>query len=112
LLFLAFVEHKKEECERILEELAAEDAQDSGPEREVGRHLSELYRFAEGLPFARRAVKRDEHDWEAWKELGRALANTGDEDGARKALDRANEEAHGRADAWRDNLRLVLSRMA
>jgi len=108
---LAWVEHRRGECEEILAKLAAEDPLDSTPEREVGRHLSELYRFAEALPFEKRATERDEHDYEAWKELGRALANLGDEDGARVALERAHVEAAGRQDAWRDNLRLVLKRM-
>ncbi|MFN0244809.1 MAG: tetratricopeptide repeat protein [Planctomycetota bacterium] len=105
---LAFVEHDKERCEALLAELAREDAGDSVPERDVGRHLLELYRFAEGLPFVRRAVERDASDWEAWTQLGRALANTGDEPAARTALDRAQEVAGLRQDAWRNNLRLVL----
>lgn len=109
---LAWVEHRPKDCEDLLAALAKEDPADATPEREVGRHLSELYRFAEALPFARRATERDAHDHEAWKELGRAQANTGDEDGARTSLDRSKEEAAGRQDAWRDNLRLVLKRMA
>jgi tetratricopeptide (TPR) repeat protein len=108
---LAFVEHRESECEKILAALASEDPADATPEREVGRHLSELYRFAEALPFEKRATARDEHDYEAWKELGRALANVGEEDAARKALARAGEEAGGRQDAWRDNMRLVLKKM-
>ena len=108
---LAWVEHRTEDCEAVLAELAREDPADATPEREVGRHLSELYRFAEALPFAKRASDRDARDYEAWKELGGAQANTGDEDGARVSLDRAKEEAAGRQDAWRDNLRLVLKRM-
>ncbi|MFN0008864.1 MAG: tetratricopeptide repeat protein [Planctomycetota bacterium] len=109
---LAWVEHRPKDCEEALAALAVEDPADATPEREVGRHLSELYRFAEALPFAKRATERDPRDHEAWKELGRAQANTGDEDGARVSLDRAKEEAAGRQDAWRDNLRLVLKRMA
>ncbi len=109
---LAFVEHDVAACDAILAELAAVDPKDSVPEREVGRHLLELYRFAEGLPFVRRAVERNEHDAEAWTQLGRALANTGDEKAARDALDRAQAEAGGRQDAWRNNLRVVLKKMS
>ncbi len=109
---MAAVEGAREECERILADLAAEDPRDATPEREVGRHLLELYRFAEGLPFLKRAVERDPGDWEALTQLGRALANTGDEAAARDALDRAERAAAGRQDAWRDNLRLVLRRIA
>lgn len=109
---MAIVDRETEAGERILKELADEDPLDATPEREVGRHLLELYRFAEGLPFLERAAKRDPLDWEALTQLGRALANTGDEKAARAALERANEAAAGRQDAWRDNMRLVLQRTA
>ncbi len=108
---LAYVTHEDAQCEEILAALAKEDPADAEPERETGRHLSELYRFAEALPFEKRAVERDEKDYEAWKELGRAMANVGDEDGGLAALDRAATLAAGRQDAWRDNLRLVLKKM-
>ncbi|MCY2961459.1 MAG: hypothetical protein NTY35_14955 [Planctomycetota bacterium] len=109
---MAFVDRDAENGERLLKALADEDPRDATPEREVGRHLLELYRFAEGLPFLRRAAARDPRDWEALTQLGRALANTGDEKAAREALERANEAAAGRQDAWRDNMRLVLLRTA
>jgi tetratricopeptide (TPR) repeat protein len=109
---LAWVEHKESECEALVKELIAEDPEDARPEREIGRHLCELYRFAEALPWEKRAVERDEHDWEALTQLARALANTGDEEAARNALDRAEHEAGLRQDAWRSNLRLVLKTMA
>lgn len=109
---MCFVEHDAAQSESLLAELASQDPADSAPEREVGRHLLELYRFAEGLPFVRRAVERDAHDAEAWTQLGRALANTGDEKGAREALDRAQSEAGLRQDAWRNNLRLVLKKLS
>ncbi len=98
-------------CTAMLAELAQEDPLDATPEREVGRHMLELYRFAEGLPFEKAAVARDAHDWDALTQLGRALANTGDEDGARDALDRAQTAAAGRQDAWRNNMLLVLKRI-
>ena len=109
---LAWIEHRREDAEALLQELAEADPADGAPEREVGQHLCELYRFAEGLPFLRRSVERDPSDHRAWTQLGRALANTGDEVAARQALDRAREEAHGRQDPWRKNTRLVLDRMA
>jgi len=109
---MAVIDRETQAGERILAELAAEDPRDATPEREVGRHLLELYRFAEGLPYLRRAAERDPLDFEALTHLGRALANTGDEKGAREALDRATEAAAGRQDAWRDNMRLVLQRTA
>jgi tetratricopeptide (TPR) repeat protein len=109
---LCWIEHDEAQCNAILKELTDADPKDSGPEREVGRHLLELYRFAEGLPFVKRASERDSSDFEALTQLGRALANTGDEVGARTALDAAQKAAAGRQDAWRDNMRLVLKRLA
>ena len=58
------------------------------------------------------AVERDPGDWKAWTDLGRAQMNTGDEEAARASLETAVEVAEGRRDAWRDNTRLVLERMA
>ncbi len=109
---LAWVENRRDDARAILDELLAADPGDSAPERELGRHLLELYRFAEAEPFLRSAVERDGRDWEAWRELGRAQANTGDEEGARESLAKAVAVAEGRHDAWRDNTSLVLRRMA
>ncbi|MDP6762860.1 MAG: tetratricopeptide repeat protein [Planctomycetota bacterium] len=107
---LAWIEHRREECGALLEELAGEDAHDSAPERELGRHLVELYRFAEAIGFLRRAVARDGTDHVAWTYLGRALANTGDVDGGLEALARAKAQAGLRQDAWRANTTRVLER--
>lgn len=63
---LAWVEHRRDEAERILAELATQHTADATPERELARHLSELYRFAEAVPFARRAVERDPQDARAF----------------------------------------------
>lgn len=109
---LAWVEHRRDEAQAILDDLLAGSAQDAEPERRVGRHLLELYRFAEALPFLARAVERDPGDWRAWRDLGRAQANTGDEEAARASLAQAKETAEGRRDAWRDNTLLVLNRIA
>lgn len=108
---LAWVEHRRDEAQAELAALVAEDAGDSLPELTVGWHLLELYRFAEAVPFCERATERDPRDWMAWIQLGRARANTGDEDGARAAFARAKEVGQGRRNAWRDNMALVLKRM-
>ena len=109
---LLWIEHEREAARALLDELAAVDPADSIPAREVGRHLLELYRFAEGLPFLEEAVERDPSDFRALRELGRAQANTGDEVKALETLTVAVEAARGRRDAWRDNTRLVLQRMS
>ena len=108
---LAWVEHDRERARELLAELASEVPSDSRPERELGRILCELYRFAEAVAFCETATKRDPHDYEAWTQLARAFANTGREDEARKAFERAEIEARGRVDVWRDNMRLVLRRL-
>ena len=108
---LAWVEHRRDDSAAILEELLSNAPLDSLPERSIGVHLSELYRFAEALGFLDAAVQRDPYDFEAWTQLGKARANTGDDDGAREALARADEAARGRRDAFRSNLTLVLDRM-
>jgi predicted Zn-dependent protease len=105
---LAAVERDAETAQRILDELAEVDPADSRPEREVGRHLVELYRFAEGLPYLRSAVERDPDDYLAWTQLARALANTGDEKAALKAFDEAKRAGGLRRDAWRENTQLAL----
>ena len=109
---LAWVEKGPEESGAILAELVAEDGRDARPEREVGAHLIELYRFAEALGVLEKSVERDRGDWSAWMYLGRAQANTGDEEEARKSLAKAVEVGQGRRDAWRDNTLLVLERMS
>jgi tetratricopeptide (TPR) repeat protein len=109
---LLWIDRDPEGARAMLAELVRQDGADASPEREVARHLIELYRFAEALPFAEAAVERDPGDARAWKELGRAQANTGDEDAARRSLERSETAAEGRQDAWRANMRVVLGRMA
>jgi len=108
---LAWVEHERERTAEILEELLVNAPLDGIPEREIGRHLSELYRFAEAIGFLQAAVQRDPLDHEAWTVLGECLANTGDDEGAREALRQAKQAARGRRDAFRNNLSLVLDRI-
>ncbi len=108
---LAWVEHRREDANSLIGGLLEKDGADSKPEREVGKHLLELYRFAEALTFLEKSVEREGRDYKAWTELGRAQANTGDEDSARKSLRKAVDLAQGRRNAWRDNTLLVLERM-
>ncbi len=108
---LAWIEHDREGCQKLLAALAAEDPADSAPERDLAAHLCDLYRFSEAAPFAKAATERDPADAEAWNVLGKALANSGDEKGGLAALDKAHDLAAPRQDAWRDNTRKVLGRM-
>lgn len=109
---LAAVERDADGAALILAELAEVDPGDSRPEREVGRHLVELYRFAEGLPYLRTAVERNANDYLAWTQLARALANTGDEKEALKAFEKAKKAGGLRRDAWRENTQLSLEIIA
>ncbi|MFT7671367.1 MAG: tetratricopeptide (TPR) repeat protein, partial [Planctomycetota bacterium] len=108
---LAWVEHDREMCNDILSTLTTIDPKNSVPERSVGKYLIELYRFAEARPFLERAVERDTDDYMAWTLLGRARANTGDEEGALEALRHSRKVGGLRQDAWRKNMRLVLERL-
>ena len=108
---LGWVEHKREVCTKTLAALHEVDPADSKPERQVGKHLLELYRFAEALPFLEAAVERDSTDYQAWTHLANALANVGDEEAALKALHRSRKEGGLRQDAWRKNMTLVLERL-
>ncbi len=109
---LAWVEHRRDEAEALLAELAAESPGDGVPERDVGRILFKLYRFAEGVPFLQRSVERNPYDALAWMHLGEGLANTGDEEAGLEALERSIELSGGRANAWRHNTTLVLRRLS
>lgn len=108
---LAWVEHDRESCEEILGALHEVDPKDSLPSRTVGKHLLELYRFAEAKPFLENAVERDPSDYQAWTHLANSLANVGEEDAALKALHRSRKEGGLRQDAWRKNMTLVLERL-
>ena len=108
---LAWIHNQREQALASLRELAEQDPGDGRPGRELGRHLCELYRFAEAVPFLKASVEADAGDPQAWTQLGRALANTGDEEAALDAFYRAKEVSGGRLDGWRKNMRLVLERI-
>jgi tetratricopeptide (TPR) repeat protein len=108
---LAWIEHRNDDCRSILGDLARVSSEDSRPECEVGRHLNELFRFTEARTFLEHAVELDPSDYEAWRELGEALANTGMEEEGLAALQKSEVAARGRQDAWRNNTIQVLERM-
>jgi tetratricopeptide (TPR) repeat protein len=108
---VAWIENRRGEAEVILSALASEDPRDGAPRRDLGAHLCELYRFAEAVPHLRAAVERDPGDWNAWADLGRALANTGAEEEGLAALEKSEELAAGRQHPWRRNTILVLRKM-
>ena len=109
---LLYIEDKQAETESMLAELAESAPWDSSPERRLGKILVALYRFADALPFLESAAQRNPGDWRALSLLGEALANTGDEKRALEMLVRSEDLAEGRQDAWRNNMKLVLRRIA
>ena len=109
---LHYIEGSPEESSAILERLNLAAAWDSSPERRVGTVLVGLYRFADAVPFLESAVARNAGDWRAMTRLGECLANTGNEKRALEFLERAEDIAEGRQDAWRNNQKMVLTRIA
>lgn len=107
----ALTDHE-DAADEALAELAARAPWDSSAERLCGEALVALYRFADAVPYLKRATERDPRDWRAWTRLGEALANTGDEESGLAALARAKDAAEGRQDAWRNNQTLVLEKVA
>ena len=107
----AWTTDKLEAGQVALDALTTAAPWDSEPERLIGSVLIDLYRFGDALGFLERAVERAPGDHRAWTLLGQARANTGDEVGGLAALERAEDEAEGRQDAWRNNVRLVLEKM-
>jgi tetratricopeptide (TPR) repeat protein len=60
--------------------------------RVAGDHLARNYRFDEAVEQVRRALAIDDANTRAHADLGKHLLRTGDEPGARRALERAFEE--------------------
>jgi hypothetical protein len=107
---LAWIEHRNDDCQAILGELARISSEDSRPEREVGRHLNELFRFTEARAFLEHAVGLDPSDYEGAR-ARRTSQHTGMEDEGLAALQKSEIAARGRQDAWRRNTIQVLERM-
>jgi tetratricopeptide (TPR) repeat protein len=57
--------------------------------RAAGDHLARNYRFEEAVPLTRRALELDPASTRAYADLGSHLLRTGDETGARRALETA-----------------------
>jgi predicted Zn-dependent protease len=108
---LAWIEHRRDDCAALHKALLDADARDPAPERVLGGHLVELYRFAEAREPLARAVARDPRDFEAWMLSGRALANSGDEAAGLAALEQSERAAAGRQNAWRSNMVAVLRKL-
>ena len=109
---LSWIEHDRERTAEIFAKLAAEDPADPRPELTLARHLNEVFRFTEALPFAEKATERAPKDWRAWTEYARALTNIGREAEGLAAFEKAEETAEGRQNAWRSNTTHILSKLS
>lgn len=86
---LAFVDGKVDEF-RTLEAAALKIHPTYGEfYRVVGDVTARFYRFDEAAEQARRAIQLDRDNWRAYADLGAHLMRTGDERGARRALETA-----------------------
>lgn len=87
--------------------------------RTVGDAISSHYRFAEAIPFHRRALEIDDGDALTWISLGRDLCFVGQEKEGAEALERSKQAEDDPTTAeldwlphpWRANMLTVLSRM-
>lgn len=87
--------------------------------RTIGDAISSHYRFAEAIPFHRRALEVDDRDAMTWISLGRDLCFVGQETEGAKALERSKEVEDDPSTPavdwlphpWRANMLTVLARM-
>jgi cellulose synthase operon protein C len=84
---LAYVEDKNADYEAEVAKALAIAPSDGGVYREVGEQAAHSYRFDEAVVLTRRALALDPNDARSLADLGMHLLRTGDEPGARHALD-------------------------
>jgi cellulose synthase operon protein C len=89
---IAFVEDRVDDFEREAEAVLAVNPRYGEVFRVAGDHAARNYRFDDAAALARRALEADPDSTAAWADLGLHLMRTGDEPGARRALDRAWED--------------------
>src|SRR5215472_7197387 len=87
LAALAFVEDNNSEFEAEVAKVHAVAPQDAGVYRVTGEMLAHNYRFDEAAAMTRRALALAPRDSQALADLGAHLLRTGDEPGARTALE-------------------------
>jgi tetratricopeptide (TPR) repeat protein len=88
---IAALEDRTADFERLVQGILAINPIYGEVYRVAGDHLARNYRFDEAVALVRRAVALDAENPRAYAELGTHLLRTGDEPGARTALERAFE---------------------
>jgi tetratricopeptide (TPR) repeat protein len=86
---IAFIEGRTAAFETQVQEVLKINPVYGEVYRVTGDHLARNYRFDEAVTQVRRALSIDDANTQAHADLGRHLLRTGDEPGARKALERA-----------------------
>jgi tetratricopeptide (TPR) repeat protein len=86
---IARLEDKTAEFERRAQEILKINPSYGEVYRVAGDHLARNYRFDEAVELVRRAIALDSENTRAYADLGTHLLRTGDEPGARIALERA-----------------------
>jgi tetratricopeptide (TPR) repeat protein len=86
---MAFLEGKPAEFEKQVQEVLKINPAYGEVYRVTGDHAARNYRFDEAASLVRRALALDDANTQAHADLGRHLLRTGDEPGARVALERA-----------------------
>jgi tetratricopeptide (TPR) repeat protein len=86
---MARLEDQTGEFERLVQDVLKINPTFGEVYRVAGDHLARNYRFDEAVTLARRAVALDAENTRAYADLGTHLLRTGDEPGARIALERA-----------------------
>jgi tetratricopeptide (TPR) repeat protein len=86
---IAWLEDRRQDFDRGVAASLAVNPHDGRVFRIAGTHAAHHYRFEDAVALTRRALEIDDADPRAYAELGMHLLRTGDEAGAREALDRA-----------------------
>ena len=86
---IARLEDKTAEFDRLVQDVLTINPNFGEVYRVAGDHLARNYRFDEAVTLVRRAVTLDAENTRAYADLGTHLLRTGDEPGARIALERA-----------------------
>jgi Flp pilus assembly protein TadD len=86
---MAFLEARPDDFQRIVGEVLKINPVYGEVYRVAGDHAARNYRFDEAVDLTRRALMVDKDSTQAYSDLGMDLLRTGDEPGARRALETA-----------------------
>lgn len=103
-----YVMNRTEDYEATSKQVLGLDANYAILPLTVAQVLGGLYRFADGLPFAKRAIEMDPKLWPAYDLAGRFSFNTGDHEAGTAYLKKAQQRDNFRF-PWRLNMLSVAS---